>query len=38
MYGVPHGWGANLLMYNTEAVSPAPASWSAVFDLSLIHI
>jgi putative spermidine/putrescine transport system substrate-binding protein len=32
MYGVPHGWGANLLMYNTEAVSPAPTSWSAVFD------
>ena len=32
MYGIPHGWGANLLMYNTEAVSPAPTSWSAVFD------
>jgi putative spermidine/putrescine transport system substrate-binding protein len=32
MYGVPHGWGANLLMYNTEEVSPAPTSWSAVFD------
>ena len=32
MYGVPHGWGANLLMYNTEKVSPAPTSWSAVFD------
>jgi putative spermidine/putrescine transport system substrate-binding protein len=32
MYGVPHGWGANLLMYNTETVSPAPTSWSAVFD------
>ena len=32
MYGVPHGWGANLLMYNTEAVSPAPTSWRAVFD------
>jgi putative spermidine/putrescine transport system substrate-binding protein len=32
MYGVPHGWGANLLMYNTEAISPAPTSWSAVFD------
>ena len=24
MYGVPHGYGANLLMYNTEEVSPAP--------------
>lgn len=31
-YGVPHGWGANLLMYNTEEVTPAPDSWSAVFD------
>src|SRR3954462_15775299 len=32
MYGIPHGWGANLLMYNTDVVSPAPTSWSAVFD------
>ena len=32
MYGVPHGWGANLLAYNTEVVKPAPTSWSAVFD------
>jgi putative spermidine/putrescine transport system substrate-binding protein len=32
MYGIPHGWGANLLMYNTEKVTPAPTSWSAVFD------
>jgi putative spermidine/putrescine transport system substrate-binding protein len=31
-YGVPHGRGANLLMYNTDEVSPAPTSWSAVFD------
>lgn len=31
-YGMPHGWGANLLMYSTDKVSPAPASWSAVFD------
>ncbi|MGW5169950.1 ABC transporter substrate-binding protein [Streptomyces nodosus] len=31
-YGIPHGRGANLLMYNTEEVSPAPVSWSAVFD------
>src|SRR5205807_5632613 len=31
-YGIPHGWGANLLMYNTEKVNPAPTSWSAVFD------
>lgn len=32
MYGIPHGRGANLLMYNTERVKPAPTSWSAVFD------
>src|SRR4051795_12512183 len=32
MYGVPHGWGANLLMYDTDVVSPAPTSWGAVFD------
>jgi putative spermidine/putrescine transport system substrate-binding protein len=31
MYGTPHGWGANLLMYRTDVVSPAPTSWSAVF-------
>jgi putative spermidine/putrescine transport system substrate-binding protein len=31
MYGVPHGWGANLLMYNTEVVKGAPDSWGAVF-------
>lgn len=33
-YGVPHGYGANLLMYNTEVVSPAPTSWDVVFDKS----
>ncbi|MEU7086979.1 ABC transporter substrate-binding protein [Streptomyces achromogenes] len=32
MYGIPHGRGANLLMYNTTKVTPAPTSWSAVFD------
>jgi putative spermidine/putrescine transport system substrate-binding protein len=31
MYGVPHGWGANLLMYNTNVVTDAPDSWGAVF-------
>ena len=31
-YGIPHGRGANLLMYNTDEVKPAPDSWSAVFD------
>ena len=33
-YGIPHGYGANLLAYNTEEVSPAPTSWSVVFDKS----
>jgi putative spermidine/putrescine transport system substrate-binding protein len=32
MYGIPHGWGANLLMYRKQDVRPAPTSWSAVFD------
>ncbi|HEY3631627.1 MAG TPA: ABC transporter substrate-binding protein [Jatrophihabitantaceae bacterium] len=32
MYGIPHGWGANLLMWNPSKVTPAPDSWSAVFD------
>ena len=31
-YGVPHGYGANLLLYNTEVVTPAPTSWDVVFD------
>jgi putative spermidine/putrescine transport system substrate-binding protein len=31
-YGVPHGWGANVLLYNKDAVTPAPTSWSVVFD------
>ena len=31
-YGVPHGYGANLLLYNTDVVTPAPTSWSVVFD------
>ncbi len=31
-YGIPHGYGANLLMYNTDVVTPAPTSWDVVFD------
>jgi putative spermidine/putrescine transport system substrate-binding protein len=31
-YGFPHGRGANLLMYRTDVVKPAPTSWGAVFD------
>jgi putative spermidine/putrescine transport system substrate-binding protein len=33
-YGVPHGRGANLLMWRTDDVSPEPDSWGAVFDPS----
>jgi len=32
MYGIPHGRGGNLLMWNTDEVKPDPTSWSAVFD------
>ena len=32
VYGVPHGWGANVLQYNKDVVKPAPDSWAAVFD------
>ncbi len=31
-YGVPHGYGANLLMYNTDVFPEEPTSWSVVFD------
>jgi putative spermidine/putrescine transport system substrate-binding protein len=33
-YGMPHGWGANLLMWNTSVVKSAPDSWSVVWDPS----
>ncbi|UXW84516.1 ABC transporter substrate-binding protein [Microbacterium azadirachtae] len=36
-YGVPHGYGANLLMYNTEAFPTAPTSWDVVFDKASDH-
>jgi putative spermidine/putrescine transport system substrate-binding protein len=32
MYGIPHGWGANVLMWNPKVVTTAPDSWGAVFD------
>jgi putative spermidine/putrescine transport system substrate-binding protein len=32
MYGVPHGYGANLLMWRTDVVTTPPTSWSVVFD------
>jgi putative spermidine/putrescine transport system substrate-binding protein len=31
-YGIPHGRGANLLMWNTDDVKPAPKSWSVILD------
>lgn len=31
-YGVPHGYGANLLMWNTDVFPGGLDSWSAVFD------
>ncbi|MDX6595431.1 MAG: putative spermidine/putrescine transport system substrate-binding protein, partial [Solirubrobacterales bacterium] len=31
-YGIPHGRGANLLMWNSTDVKPAPASWEVTLD------
>ena len=31
-YGIPHGRGANILMSLPDVVTPAPTSWSVVFD------
>jgi putative spermidine/putrescine transport system substrate-binding protein len=31
-YGIPHGRGANLLMWNSGAVKPAPDSWEVTFN------
>ncbi|MGB9376534.1 MAG: ABC transporter substrate-binding protein [Mycobacteriales bacterium] len=31
-YGIPHGWGANLLMWNPKVVTTPPTSWGVVFD------
>ncbi len=31
-YGIPHGRGANLLMWNGNDVKPAPDSWNIMFD------
>jgi spermidine/putrescine-binding protein len=36
-YGVPHGYGANLLMYNTDEFPTAPTSWDVVFDKASEH-
>jgi putative spermidine/putrescine transport system substrate-binding protein len=31
-YGIPHGRGANLLIWNTEEVKPDPRSWGVILD------
>jgi putative spermidine/putrescine transport system substrate-binding protein len=31
-YGIPHGWGANVLLWNKDVVTTAPDSWGVVFD------
>jgi putative spermidine/putrescine transport system substrate-binding protein len=31
-YGVPHGRGANVLMWRTDEVDPAPTKWAELFD------
>src|SRR5438552_1491316 len=33
-YGVSYMYGANVLMYNKDKVSPAPTSWDVLFDPS----
>ena len=30
-YGISLQWGPNTLLYNTEAVTPAPTSWAAIY-------
>lgn len=32
MYGVPHGYGANMLMYRTDKMPQRPTSWNVVWD------
>ncbi len=32
VYGIPHGWGANLLQWRTDIVTTAPDSWGVVYD------
>jgi putative spermidine/putrescine transport system substrate-binding protein len=31
-YGVPHGRGPNLLMYNTDVITTAPTTWDPVWE------
>ncbi|HYI21764.1 MAG TPA: extracellular solute-binding protein [Candidatus Limnocylindrales bacterium] len=37
-YGVPHGRGPNLLMYNTETFTEAPTTWDAVWEGGSDHV
>ncbi|GAA1544052.1 ABC transporter substrate-binding protein [Actinomadura kijaniata] len=32
VYGVPATWGSNLVMYDTQAVQPAPSGWASLLD------
>ncbi|MFI0404564.1 ABC transporter substrate-binding protein [Actinomadura sp. 3N508] len=32
MYGVPHGYGANVLMYRTDKFQQRPTSWSVIWE------
>ncbi|MFI0479180.1 ABC transporter substrate-binding protein [Actinomadura sp. 9N215] len=32
MYGVPHGYGANVLMYRTDKFQQRPTSWNVIWD------
>jgi putative spermidine/putrescine transport system substrate-binding protein len=36
-YGVPHGRGANVMLYNTETVDPAPTSWDPIWEGGAEH-
>jgi putative spermidine/putrescine transport system substrate-binding protein len=31
-YGISLQWGPNILLYNTKSVTPAPTSWSAIYE------
>ncbi len=34
-YGVPLRWGPNTLLYSTDKVTPAPTSWSSIYDTAV---
>jgi len=36
-YGVPHGRGPNLLMWNTEVVTEAPTTWDGIWEGASEH-